>query len=99
MCGNSPSAKGSNSEGELAVHKHGQNINGSGKDGWKNSYGEMVTLPDNGEGKGQSGYSANSTANGWIYGSNRIYTDTCGGNKPHNTIQPVYGAYRFRRIS
>ena len=81
------------------MHKHGQNINGNGKDGWKNSYGEMVTLPDNGDGKGESGYSANSTANGWIYGSNRIYTDTCGGNKPHNTIQPVYGAYRFRRIS
>ena len=78
------------------MHKHGQNINGYGNDDWKNSYGEMVTLPDNGDGKGQSGYSAKDS--GWVLGSNRIYTDTCGGNKPHNTIQPVYGAYRFRRI-
>ena len=91
-------AKHQITEGELTVHKHGQNINGTGKDSWKNSYGEMVTLPDNGDGKGQSGYSANNVANGWIYGSNRIYTDTCGGNEPHNTIQPGYGAYRFRRV-
>lgn len=92
-------AKHQITEGELALHKHGQSINGNGRDGWKNSYGDMVTLPDNGDGKGQSDYSANVSASGWIYGSNRIYTDTCGGSKPHNTIQPVYGAYRFRRIS
>lgn len=26
-------------------------------------------------------------------------TDPFGNNQPHNSIQPVYGAYRFRRIS
>ena len=25
-------------------------------------------------------------------------TDSFGGNQPHNTIQPVYGVYKFRRI-
>lgn len=90
-------AKHQISKGELTAHKHGQNINGKGTDEWKNTYGDMVTLPDNGDGKGQSGYAVNPS--GWVFGSNRIYTDTCGGNEPHNTIQPVYGTYRFRRIS
>lgn len=97
MCRQFPFGHQLSSKGELAGHKHGQNINGNGNDGWNNSYGELVTLPDIGVGKGQQGYSANPS--NWVFGSNRIYTDTCGGNEPHNTIQPVYGAYRFRRIS
>lgn len=86
-------------EGELASHAHGQNINGTGGDGWKNSYGEFVTLPDNGQGKGQSGYSTNVKDEGWIYGGNRVYTSECGSNWPHNNLMPLFGAYKFRRTN
>ena len=30
---------------EMARHRHGQNINGSGDDTWNNRFGAMVTLP------------------------------------------------------
>lgn len=82
---------------EMPAHLHGQNINGSGTDGWKNTYGAMVTLPDNKSGR--AGYAANSTQNGWIVGSNRINTDNTGGNQAHNNLQPYRSAYIWRRTA
>ncbi|WP_329778453.1 phage baseplate protein [Allisonella histaminiformans] len=80
---------------ESARHTHGQNINGNGNDGWKNRYGELVTLPDNGTGQGQDGYA--SPVNKWVLGGNRVYTSEAGGNKPHNNMQPYQVVYIFKR--
>ena len=82
---------------ELAAHAHGQNINGNGNDGWNNFYGEMVTLPDNGKGKGQDGYAAYQQGNSWVLGGNRVYTSKTGGDKPHNNMEPYKVIYVFMR--
>lgn len=59
----------------------------------------MVTLPDNGNGKGKSGYAAYPQGNSWIFGGNRVYTSTTGGNKPHNNMPPYTAVYIWKRAS
>ena len=82
---------------ESARHTHGQNINGNGNAGWNNSYGELVTLPDNDTGNGQEGYSSSGLT--WVSGGNRVYTSETGGNKPHNNMQPYQVVYIFKRTA
>lgn len=84
---------------ELAKHRHGQNINGIGSDGWNGTYGPMVALPYKNQGT-DSGYAATIYNNGaWGSGSYRVYTDYVGSNKAHNNIQPSKAVYAWIRTA
>lgn len=86
--------------GELPSHKHIQNINGNGSDGWKNSYGRAVSQPDNGQGNGLGGYSYDCTRYSWIYGAaTYIYTNAEGSNSKHSIIQPYSIVHRYKRLT
>lgn len=82
---------------ELAAHLHEQRINGNGVDGWKNIYGEMVTLPNKGGTQGRAGYACANA--GWTTGANIVCTGSTGGNQPHNNMQPYLAVYIFKRSS
>lgn len=82
---------------ELAAHLHEQRINGDGNDGWKNVYGEMVTLPNEGGTQGRDGYACKNA--GWTTGANIVCTGRTGGNQPHNNMQPYSAVYIFKRSS
>ena len=82
----------------MASHVHGQSVDlGVGKDpvpaiASYSSYGK-----DNPKYSGLGAWiSASGTAKNQ---APRLYTDYSGNNQPHNTIQPVFGVYRYRRIS
>ena len=86
--------------GELPSHKHIQNINGTGTDGWKNSFGRAVSQPDNGQGNGVAGYSYDCTNYLWIYGAaTYIYTNTEGSNSKHSSIQPYSIVHHYKRLT
>ena len=76
-------AKHQITEGELASHKH------------YSAWGEMGVTPWGSDG------GTNHKGNGSNADNDNPYpcTSPIGGNQPHNTIQPVYGVYKFRRIS
>ena len=83
----SPSAKSTNSEGELAKVQ-----------------GSLSTLIQWANQKAQSGCLSINTGNTKFPS---VAAENCfgatigisfGGNKPHNTLQPVYGVYKFRRV-
>ncbi|WP_370852091.1 phage baseplate protein [Megasphaera elsdenii] len=82
---------------ELAKHRHGQNINGSGGDAWNNKFGSLVSLPNNSTGN-TAGYAAH-TGGDWIIGAYRVYTDYAGSSKPYNTLQPSKAVYIWFRTA
>ena len=70
-------------EGELASHKH------------YSAWGEQGATPWGSDGV------TNHRGNGSTADYDNPYpcTSPIGGDQPHNTIQPVYGVYRFRRTN
>ena len=82
---------------ELASHSHGQNTNGNGTDGWKGSYGPMVSQgATNGS---VDGYSVYASGYGWTLKQIQVMTDRSGANASHNNIQPSIGAYGWKRTA
>ena len=84
---NSPSAHQLNSEGEMAKVQ-----------------GSISTLVQWGNQKAQSGCLSINTGTTKFPS---VAAENCfgatigisfGGNQPHNTLQPVYGVYKFRRV-
>ena len=76
-------AKHQITEGEMASHKH------------YSAWGEAKVTPWGSDG------GTNHQGNGSNSDFDNPYscTSPIGGNQPHNTIQPVYGVYRFRRTN
>lgn len=76
-------AKHQITEGEMASHKH------------YSAWGELGATPWGSDG------GTNHRGNGSSSDNDNPYpcTSPIGGNQPHNTIQPVYGVYRFRRLT
>lgn len=64
------------------------------------SHGHQFTLdsPHKGVSTSDGAWYVDSGTKG-IDGSLARTTKNVGGNQPHNTIQPIYGVYRFRRTS
>ncbi len=83
---------------QIPKHKHGQNINGNGGDGWNNTYGAAITRPET-SGHGQSGYSYAAAGSNWSDSANRIYTDDAGSSEPHNNLQPYQTIYMWKRTN
>lgn len=82
---------------ELASHSHGQNTNGNDTDGWKGSYGPMVSQgATNGS---VEGYSVYTSGYGWTLKQIQVMTDRSGANASHNNIQPSIGAYGWKRTA
>ena len=83
-------AKHQITEGELAKHGHAIHFynddwnSSDGKEGEYNQPGIVHDAPDR---------SAKNT-NRWT-----DLVESTGGNQPHNNLPPLYGAYKFRRIS
>lgn len=75
-------------EANIPEHRHKQNINGKGTDGWNNKYGTMTTMPKAGGSEGKVGYSA--ATNGWAENANAVYTDYAGSGTAHNNMPPYY---------
>lgn len=84
---------------ELVKHRHAENTNGIGADGWDNSFGALVTLPNKSTGpiEGYANYIYKDGA--WITGAYRVYTDYAGSDKPHNTLQPSKAVYIWTRTA
>lgn len=77
-------------EGELASHGHAihfYNDDWNGSDGYGGTYNQPGIVHDSGD------RSAKNT-NRWT-----DLVESTGGNQPHNNLPPLYGAYKFRRIS
>ena len=82
---------------ELASHSHGQNTNGNGKDGWKGSYGPMVSQ---GATNGSiAGYSVFVSGYNWTEKQIQVMTAQTGANVPHNTLPPSIASYGWRRTA
>lgn len=78
-------AKHQITEGELASHGHPFTLD-SPRNGTVSSSKGAWYVDAGTKGADSSEYVARTTQN-------------VGGNQPHNTIQPIYGVYRFRRTS
>ena len=77
-------------EGELASHGHAihfYNDDWNGSDGNSGMYNQPGIVHDSID------RSAKNT-NRWT-----DLVESTGGNQPHNNLPPLYGAYKFRRIS
>lgn len=84
---------------EMAKHRHAQNINGHGNDGWNGKYGPMVAVPYKNNGPAV-GYATTLYNNGeWGTGSYRVYTDSSGTNQPHNNLSPCAALYIWARTA
>ena len=82
---------------ELASHNHGQNCNGNPTDGWKGSYGPMVSQgATNGN---LAGYSVYTSGYGWMEKQNQVKTNSTGGNVAHNNLPPSTAAYCWKRTA
>ena len=83
-------AKHQITEGELASHGHAihfYNDDWNGSDGNSGGYNQPGIVHDSPD------RSAKNT-NRWT-----DLVESTGGNQPHNNLPPLYGAYKFRRIS
>lgn len=86
----SPSAHQLNSEGELAKHGHAIHFY---NDDWNSSDGNGGKYNQPGIVHDSMDRSAKNT-NRWA-----DLVESTGGNQPHNNLPPLYGVYKFRRIS
>ena len=80
-------------EGESANHTHSYNLFADRHPG--------TTITDSKQGKFLSAPFEADISTKFICAPNssvEFHLGFSGGNSPHNTIQPIYGVYRFRRI-
>lgn len=81
----SPSAKSTNSEGEMKSHGHSFILD-SPQNGTASSSKGAWYVDAGTKGKNDTAYIVRTTQN-------------AGGDLPHNTLQPLFGAYKFRRTN
>ena len=79
----------------MAMHTHGQNINGNGHDDWDGKYGPM--LVQGGSSGMNNGYSAFVEGMHWTTNQNRVITDPSGDNVYHNNITASIAVYIWKR--
>ena len=87
-------AKHQITEGESANHTHSYNLFADANNGTSitdTKQGKFLAAPLSAE--------ANKKFICFPGSSEEFHLGFSGGNKPHNTIQPIYGVYRYRRIS
>ena len=80
-------------EGESANHTHSYNLFADPNNG--------TTITDSKQGKFLSAPYSADTDKKFICAPNssvEFHLGFSGGNSPHNTIQPIYGVYKYRRI-
>lgn len=91
---NSPSAKSTNSEGESANHTHSYNLFAADYTG--------TSITDSKQGKFLAAPFSADANKKFICAPNlstEFHLGFSGGGSPHNNIQPIYGVYKFRRLT
>ena len=83
-------AKHQITEGELASHGHAihfYNDDWNSSDGYSGAYNQPGIVHDSGD-------RTDKHTNRWT-----DLIESTGGNQPHNNLPPIYGVFKFRRIS